>query len=217
MKKIILSIILSLSFYLTYSQSENTISNAFGFLSEEIFIEGNLQFSMVNNQNFEDKTTDFTANPKVGYFLTDNFAVGLQGNYKLEKYTAQDISSDIKMNTYAGGIFGRYYFLELGKRFFTYAEIGGTYGLIEGTITDLSKDTSSDLDGVNTINSGLSLGMNYFVNKNILISFTLSDLVTYNYKKSKANGSKPTESINADVNIINNFFQTAQFGVMFLL
>lgn len=217
MKKIILSIILSLSFYLTYSQSDNTMSDAFGFLSEEIFIEGNLQFSMVNNQDIEDKTTYFTANPKVGYFLTDNFAVGLQGNYTLEKYTAQDINSDIKLNTYAGGIFGRYYFLELGKRFFTYAEIGGTYGLTEGTVTDIIKGTSSNLDGVNTINSGLSLGMNYFVNKNILISFTLSDLVTYNYKKSKANESKPIESINADLNIINNFFQTAKFGVMFLL
>ena len=171
MKKIILSIILSLSFYLTYSQSDNTMSDAFGFLSEEIFIEGNLQFSMVNNQDIEDKTTYFTANPKVGYFLTDNFAVGLQGNYTLEKYTAQDINSDIKLNTYAGGIFGRYYFLELGKRFFTYAEIGGTYGLTEGTVTDIIKGTSSNLDGVNTINSGLSLGMNYFVNKNISVDF----------------------------------------------
>lgn len=216
MKKLLFSLLLSSSFFLANAQSTTPNDDAFGFLPEEVFIEGNLSFSSHNDHNIDIKTTDFSVNPKAGYFITDALAVGLQGNYTLSKYTEQDIKADVESNTYAGGIFARYYFLEIGKRFFSYTEIGGTYGLTETSITD-SEGITDNLDGINTINSGLSLGLNYFVNQNIIISFTLSDLVTYNYKMSKADESKPIETITADLNIINNFFQTAKFGVMFLL
>src|SRR5690606_23080693 len=75
-------------------------------------------------ENYE-KQSSFGFEPKVSYFLTDKWAVGLTagiGNSKYEpKEGASELQMDSKYNTV--GVFGRYYFLDIGSRFKTFAEL----------------------------------------------------------------------------------------------
>ena len=158
MKKLTLLLFVILTSFAVNAQ-EN-----FGFLQSEIFVEGNFQLSSYNNENSEDKESSYSINPKVGYFISDDLAVGIQGSYtSFSEDVITEITTTTEGSSYAAGLFGRYYFLELGTRFYTYGELGGTYSVTEGSTS--IDGTSRDLDTLNTINASLSLGINYFANR----------------------------------------------------
>jgi len=73
-----------------------------------------------------------------------------------------------------------------------------------------------ELDGINTISGNLNIGLNYFANENLVITFGLADIVSYSSTKVNVDGAEPINRIDANLNIFRNFFQTAEFGVMFL-
>src|SRR5690606_17310637 len=106
------------------------VSNAqeFGFDKGNFIVEGNLGFNTQDDKTDEVKTTTFNFNPQVGYFVTDKIAVGIYANVGTvnnDDYSATDVQ--VKSNTFDIGAFGRYYFLELGSRFKTYAEVAAGY------------------------------------------------------------------------------------------
>ena len=177
----------------------------YGFEESGIFLEGGLGFNSTNNKNSDTKTSGFSISPKVGYFLTDDFAVGVQGSYISS--TREVGGTDTADNkTFGAGIFGRYYFLDLGKRFKTYTELGLRYGSSKDKIADTKADG---------FGGGINLGINYFVTENIAISFGLADLLSYS--SSTADGSKAVSGFNGNINVFNNFFDTAQFSLLFKL
>ncbi|KAF2081341.1 outer membrane beta-barrel protein [Flavobacterium sharifuzzamanii] len=197
MKKIVLAAIAVMGFSFANAQD----SGSFGFSKGNILVEGNLGLSSKNDKNTETKTNFFEFNPKAGYFLTDKFALGLDlgvGSYK-EKTAGSDAD---KSSIFKAGIFGRYYFLDLGQRFKTYAEAG--VGL------DSGKDSGAKYSGVG-FNAGL--GINYFVSNNFAINFGLTDILAFDSYKYK--GGKAVSEFDANVNVFNNFFNTAKFGLTY--
>ena len=182
----------------------------YGFDQGDIFLEGNIQYNATNNRNTEVETSNFNISPKAGYFLNSDFAFGVEASYGQNKETEEDIETT--NSNLSAGIFGRYYFLDLGKRFKTFTELGVNY-----------LHTKTEIDGVeddlkaNGFGAGLGLGINYFVNDNIAITFGLSDLISYQSVKADIDGAKAVSQTNADINIIDNFFDTAQFGLLFKL
>jgi outer membrane protein len=119
--------------------------------------------------------------------------------------------TETKTTTFGAGVFARYYFLDLGKRFKTYGEFGVGFD---------SAKTEVEVPGVdvddfktNGIGAGLGLGLNYFVKENIAINFALTDVLSFRSDKADVDGAEAVTSFNGNLNVFNNFFQTAQFGL----
>lgn len=202
MKKVLLSAVAILGFTFANAQEEEA-ATGFGFAQGDIIVEGNLGFSSTNDKNTETKTNDFRFNPKVGYFLNDKFAVGVELGVGSDKTEVAGTETD-KNSNFDAGVFGRYYFLELGKRFKTYAEAGvaiesGKAGLADAKYSGFG--------------FGAGLGMNYFVSDSFAINFGLTDILSYSSKKW--DGAENVSEFDANVNVFNNFFTTAQFGLTY--
>ncbi|HNU59410.1 MAG TPA: hypothetical protein PKI08_05615, partial [Aquaticitalea sp.] len=111
-----------------------------------------------------------------------------------------------KQSSFAAGVFGRYYFLDLGKRFKTFAEVGVGFGTVKYDLADVKEKF---------VGAGVGLGINYFVKENIAITFNLSDVLSYTSRKWDVDGAEAVSEFNANINVLNNFFETAQFGLMY--
>lgn len=191
-------------FGLTQSNAQEVVP-AYGFEDGAIMLEGGLGFNTTKDKNSDTKTSSFSISPKLGYFVTEDFAVGVQADYSsAQKEVVGTKTNDVR--AFGAGVFARYYFLELGNRFKTYTELGVGY--------DSGKDKINDYktDG---FGAGLTLGINYFVTDNIAISFGLADVVSY--RSAKVDGAKAVSGFNGSLNVFDNFFDTAQFGLLFKL
>ncbi|UIR57241.1 porin family protein [Sphingobacterium sp. SRCM116780] len=190
-------------------------SNAqeFGFKKTDFIIEGNLSANTSDDKGDKEKTSTFNFNPSVGYFVSDKFAVGLDFNFGNHKETDYSGSEDTyaKSNKFGVGAYGRYYFLELGSRFKTYAQLAAGYNQTTGEINNGT--TTVDIPKSKGFGAGAGLGVNYFVTSNIAINFGLTDLLSYHSEKPE--GGKSQNTFNANINSFNNFFDTAKFGLTF--
>ena len=201
MKKIILTALAIGAF--TFANAQDKDSKGFGFSEGNVFLEGNVAFGSTNDKNTEVKTSNFQFNPKVGYFLNDKFAVGVKLGIGSDKEETAGIDTD-KNSNFNVGVFGRYYFLDLGQRFKTYAEAGVNM--------NSGKDGLADAK-YSGVGFGAGLGINYFVSESFAINFGLTDILTYNSNKFK--GAKAESSFNGNLNGFNNFFATPAFGLTY--
>lgn len=212
MKKIILSMVALLALSTANAQDKKE-SKGFGFSEGNVIVEGNLSFGSSKNDNgtTEVKNNDFGFSPKVGYFLSDKLALGVElgiGSGK-EETTVGSVSTEDKTNSFNAGVFARYYFLDLGQRFKTYTEAGLGFqsGKSETDGTENYKDSGFGL--------GIDLGMNYFVTENFAINFGLNNVLGYSSTKREFPGGGETKnnSFNGNFNVFNNFFNTPSFGL----
>ncbi len=180
--------------------------DSFGFEKGNVIVEGNLGFNSSNDKNTDEKINKFTFTPKVGYFATDKFAVGIAAGFGTDKTKVDGVQTE-KINTYDLGVFGRYYFLDLGQRFKTFAEIN--FGYTNVKYEDLATEEIK-ADG---FSSGFSLGMNYFLTNKMAINFVLGDVISYN--SVKVDGGKSVSNFNGNINAFDNFFDTAKFGLTY--
>lgn len=217
MKKIILSVAAVFAFGFANAQEEVKETKGFGFSKGNIMVEGNLSFGMNTDENAveEVKTNSFNFNPKAGYFLTDKVAVGVEvmvgsNNEETTDLLANTTDED-KSSTFGAGVFARYYFLDLGQRFKTYAEAGLGFGSTKNEFngTEYRKDSNFGL--------GIDLGMNYFVTESFAINFGLANVLGFGSNKSEfpGGGETTSTSVNGNFNIFNNFFDTPQFGLTY--
>jgi outer membrane protein len=204
MKKVLLTAVAVFS--LTFVNAQEEEKAGFGFSKGNVIVEGNLGFGSTNDKNTEVKTSNFEFNPKAGYFLTDKFAIGVELGVDSFKEETAGTETD-KTSNFNAGVFGRYYFLDLGQRFKTYAEAG--LGMTSGK-AKTSPTTDVKYSG---FGAGAGLGINYFVSESFAINFGLTDILSYG--TAKVDGGKNVSGFNANVNVFNNFFTTAQFGLTF--
>lgn len=211
MKKILLSLITVAA--LSYAAKAQN----FGFEQSDLFAEGAIGVSSNDNKQTETRTTSFNLSPKVGYFLTKKFAVGIQPTYQQTKNTDYSGSNDVftKTHSFGAGIFGRYYFLEAGSRFKVYSELGLGYTsqggeTSNGTVT--VKHTK-----LNTIGINGSVGANFFLTQNIAVGYQFANIIGFQSAKANSDGAKATNTFNLNLNNFNNFFSTGQFSLTFRL
>jgi outer membrane protein len=216
MKKIILSAaaVVAIAFS---AKAQETETPAFGFSAGNIIVEGNLSWNSTKEEEpgVETKENFFSFNPKAGYFITDKFAVGIElsvASNKEEVNPDGAPTEETKANFFGAGVFGRYYFLELGQRFKTYAEVGVGFG---GGKTEVDGTEIAKNSGVN---AGLDLGINYFVTPSIAINFGLANVLSYNsftIEDTPTGEETKTNTFEGNINVFNNFFDTAQFGLTY--
>ncbi|MEK6493160.1 outer membrane beta-barrel protein [Myroides odoratimimus] len=210
MKKLVLSLVAVAAFGFT-ANAQETEKPTFGFQETNVFVEGSFELKDATSKEDGVKTkgTNFNFSPKVGYMLSDKVAVGVALGFGKTSFVEtlegkEKLGENLK--TLYAGAFARYYFLELGQRFKTYAEVGVGF------------DERKSGDYKNTgIKAGLDLGMNYFVTKNIAISFGLGDILSFRSGKDKfkgESGETATET-GVNLNVFKNFFDTPTFGLTY--
>lgn len=211
MKKVLLSAIAVFS--LTFANAQEEEKKGFGFAQGDVLVEGNLMFGSNKEEagTNEVKTNTFAFTPKVGYMLTDKVALGVElgiGSSKMEE-TDTGFSAEETANSFGAGVFARYYFLDLGERFKTYAEAGLGFGSTkwEEDSVETRKDSNFGL--------GIDLGINYFVTESFAINFGLNNVIGFESGKSEFPGGGETKSnsFNGNLNTFNNFFDTPSFGL----
>jgi len=209
MKKLLLSLTVIAGLTLAANAQE------FGFKQGDIILEGNIGFNSTNDKDVEEKESSFSFTPKVGYFVTDKIAVGVQLGFssaKQEDYGTGSESID-KANAFGVGVFGRYYFLELGKRFKTYAEAGLGYATSKSE-TEAGGTTVED-PKVNTLGFNVGVGANYFITERLSLNVGLTNLINFGTSKVDVDGAESVSNFGAQVGQVNNVFDMATFGLAF--
>ena len=159
------------------------------FLEGDVIITGSLGVSTTKIR--EVKTTATTFAPKVGYFVTENIAAGIQGGIGYSNSKMGDVSSDVI--TYSAGVFGRYY-LTPKKPFSVFAELGVNY---IGTNNDAFRAQGSPAAvkmKQNGFGAAFGPGINYFIAKNFAIEAGLGVLAYSNQKMDLMGAEVKTNS-----------------------
>lgn len=180
-------------------EAEEEMNSAKGitFQKGDMFIEGSIKISTGGDLDY------YGFSPKFGYLLNDKFAMGGKLNYSSSELE----STNTKTNVFGIGGFARYYFLELDKkRFKAYAEAGLGFGSNKTEIANI-EDTD------NSITADITVGLNYFVTKNIAVTFTLANVLSYNSVSPEDGPSSNTFELN--INLFENIFDQPQFGLLY--
>lgn len=183
-------------------------TKTFGFGEGDLFLEGSVGFNSTNDKNFEEKTSSFNISPQLGYFISEDLAIG--GMLSYSSYKEEVAGTDTEDRSGFGvGAFARYYFLDLGERFKTYTEFGVGYSSLN------DKSGTDDLK-YNTIGAGLDLGINYFVTENIALTFGLKNVLSFSSSKYDIDGAEAETNFNLGFgDVANPFGGNAAFGILF--
>ena len=161
MKKVLLSAVALLAFGFANAQEEK--SNE-GFAKGDVFVSGAVTLGSAKTGDF--KANAFEIAPKVGYFVTENIAVGASVGFQSLKW--DNGAADATNSGFGLGAFGRYYFTPASK-FSLFAQLGLDYT----TFSDEFDATDGTLYGSKfeskEVGFGLGAGMNYFVSSNFSI------------------------------------------------
>jgi len=185
-------------------------AKTFGFSEGDLFIEGMVGFNSSNDKNTENKATNFNISPKVGYFMSEDLAIGGEISYESFKTEVGGVDAD-DLSGFGVGVFARYYFLDLGERFKTYGEFGVDYS----SLNDKSGAEDVKLNG---FNAGLDLGINYFVTEKIALTFGLKNILSFSSRKYDVDNAEAETNFNLGFgDVANPFGGNAAFGILFKL
>ena len=162
MKKVLLSAVALLAFGFANAQEEEKGNG--GFAKGDVFVSGAVTFGSSKTGDF--KTNAFEIAPKVGYFVTENIAVGASVGFQSLKF--DNGAADATNSGLGLGAFGRYYFTPADK-FSLVAELGFDYTSYD---EEFDAETGTVYAGSfesKEIGLGLGAGMNYFVSPNFSI------------------------------------------------
>ena len=198
MKKIILTVATVFAFGFANAQEATTDG---GFSKGNVFVTGSVGFN--SDKQDDAKGSEFYFRPEVGYFLTENIALGLGLDLGSAKNDGLDVYSDAyKTNSFGAEVFGRYYFTPASK-FSLFGQLGIGFGNIK-----MEDEAGNELK-VNGFGINAGLGVNYFFSNNWAVQANWAGL-GYNSAKVDAPGAEAYSSfgLNVDLSAIN-------FGVLY--
>ena len=189
MKKIILTAVALLAFGFANAQEEEKGNG--GFAKGDVFVSG--AFSIGSEKTGDDKSSGFEIEPKVGYFVTENIAIG--GKLGYASYKAEDVFGDTDdMSALTVGAFGRYY-MTPASQFSLFGQLGFDYSTIDDKLADVQE---------NEFGLNLGLGLSYFVSNNWSIEATWAGL-GYTSNDNGGSGAEKTNTfgLGADLRAIS--------------
>ena len=186
MKKVLLSAVALLAFGFANAQEEEKGNG--GFAKGDVFVSGAVTLGSAKKGDI--KANAFEIAPKVGYFVTENIAVGASVGFQSLKF--DDGSADATNSGLGLGAFGRYYFTPADK-FSLFAELGFDYTSFDeefdaedGTVYASSFESKE-------VGFGLGAGMNYFVSSNFSIEAGVA-VLGYSSNDNGGNGADKTNT-----------------------
>lgn len=193
-KQILLFAFTSLLSVTVFSQTNQGSKFLGGSVSATISNNSNY-YAMADGSSSSSSTQRYRISPSAGYFIADNFALGLSAGYTYSSYLSEylypsnnnyarfesNFSNSISLIPYA-----RYYFNLTEKiAVFTQLNIGYAYDFGSGHTISQSSGNSNRNDYItkgSTFNTSLVPGINYFLNEKFALEATVGSL---GYSKSK--------------------------------
>lgn len=164
MKKIILSILAVAAFGTANAQEATTTDG--GFAKGDLFLTGS--FGISSEKTGDDKSNSFTVAPSLGYFVSENIAIGGRILYTSDKSESGNVDTqDFTTLGIAG--FARYYWSPASK-FSVFGEAEVSYVSAENNLTNVKG---------NGFGLNVAPGVSYFLSSNFAIEASWG-LVGYN-------------------------------------
>lgn len=162
-----------------------------GFSKGDLFVSG--AFGIGSQKTGDNKSSGFEIEPKIGYFLAENIAIGGKLGYSTFKSENGPIETADE-TALTVGAFGRYYATP-ASQFSLFGELAVDYSNVDDNLADQQEKQI----GVN-----LGLGLNYFVSKNFSIEATWAGL-GYTSNDNGGDGADKTNTfgLGADLRSIN--------------
>ena len=191
MKKLLFAAVAVFAFSFANAQEESTDG---GFSQGDVFVSGSVGFG--SEKTGDAKSSDFTFSPAVGYFVTENIAVGVRLDLTSGKEEFGGGAED-KTSSFGADVFGRYYFTPASK-FSLFGELAVGIGSTKEEPAT-GGEFKSKTFGVNA-----GVGVNYFLSDNWAIEAGWAGL-GYNSDDNGGDGADKTNSfgLNVDLSSIN--------------
>lgn len=190
MKKVFLSLVAIAAFGVANAQDKNESSE--GFAKGDVFISGSFNLgSSKYSANGNYKENNFSFNPKVGYFVSENIALGLGLGFSSSKVEENEGDDAVKINATAFNVFGRYYTTPSSK-FSVFGQLSAEYATV-------------DYDGAFKVNGfGLELapGVSYFLNDSFALEASWGAL-SYGSAKADVDGAENSTEFNLGLDLDN--------------
>ena len=186
MKKVLLSAVALLAFGFANAQEEEKGNG--GFAKGDVFVSGAVTFGSSKTGDF--KVNAFEIAPKVGYFVTENIAVG--ASVGLQSLKFDNGSADATNSGLGLGAFGRYYFTPANK-FSLFAELGIDYTSFDEEFDAESGTVYASSFESKELGFGLGAGMNYFVSSNFSIEAGVA-VLGYSSNDNGGDGAEKTNT-----------------------
>ena len=186
MKKVLFSAVALLAFGFANAQEEEKGNG--GFAKGDVFVSGAVTFGSSKTGDF--KVNAFEIAPKVGYFVTENIAVG--ASVGLQSLKFDNGSADATNSGLGLGAFGRYYFTPANK-FSLFAELGIDYTSFDEEFDAESGTVYASSFESKELGFGLGAGMNYFVSSNFSIEAGVA-VLGYSSNDNGGNGADKTNN-----------------------
>ena len=186
MKKVLLSAVALLAFGFANAQEEEKGNG--GFAKGDVFVSGAVTLSSAKKGDF--KANAFEIAPKVGYFVTENIAIG--ASVGLQSLKFDDGAADATNSGLGLGAFGRYYFTPANK-FSLFAELGIDYTSFDEEFDAESGTVYGSSFESKELGFGLGAGMNYFVSSNFSIEAGVA-VLGYSSNDNGGDGAEKTNT-----------------------
>ena len=199
MKKLVLSLIaVSALAFTTQAQTEKG----------NFLLGGNVQVSTSKNDGASKSDVGFAVIPSVGYFVSDNFAVGTGIGYQYNKNYSQGATADLGFSTQTSAFvvspFARYY-KGLNESFKFFGQLSVPMAFGNTKVGDAEGDNMTKVSKDNTVGVALSPGFAFFPSKNFGIELSVQG-ISYNdvsYKDANDNDNGGNKNFNIGANFFN--------------
>ncbi|MBB6499960.1 outer membrane beta-barrel protein [Pedobacter cryoconitis] len=212
MKKLLLSLIaVSALAFTTQAQTEKG----------KFMLGGNVEFDSNKPNGASKSNTIFNIVPSVGYFVTDNFAIGTGVGYESAKNhvdatTVNGVNiggSTTKNQAFVVAPFARYY-KGITEQFKFFGQLSVPMAFGNTKVGDVDGNNYAKVSKYNNVGVALSPGFAFFPSKKFGIEFSVQG-ISYNDNTLKNNNGDKIGG-NKDFNIGANFF-APKLGVQFYL
>ncbi|RTY89661.1 outer membrane beta-barrel protein [Flavobacterium sp. GT3R68] len=194
MKKVIFTVAAIFAFGFANAQETKVESTGGkGFSSGDIFMSGSVGISSTSEG--DDKFNSYTVSPKLGFFVSDNIAIGAKIGFTGTKTEdASPLVEDIKTSELSLGAFGRYYTTPASD-FSFFAELGANF-----TNSKIEENGAPD-DKETGFNIAFAPGVSYFISNNFALEASIG-VLSYDTNKPD-NGGNPdsTDTVNFGLNL----------------
>ena len=172
-----------------------------GFENGSFFATGTVGFG---SEKFADeKVSQFTFSPSVGYFVSDNIAVGVALGVTSGK-EEDGVSEDLKLNSFTAGAFGQYYFTP-AKQFSFFGQLSAAY------VASKAEQGPVELK-TNGFVAGLAPGISYFVSDCFALQASFG-VLSYTTSKPDVDGAESTDTFDFGLDLTDiNFTLTYKFN-----
>ncbi len=168
-------------------------AGAFGQIQQGNFqLGGNLSY--FSNENGALESSSYQVLPRVGYFVSDNFSLGVQvglGGRSFESGNTEDTYDE-----FVYGIFGRFH-KNLSEKVYLYIEPNLTLGSGDATIPTNNGSLETDYS---SLRLGVNPGIIYFLTDKIGLEFGIGLIQYSEEKREGTNFNQTNDSFSLSLN-----------------